>query len=387
MKKNILLLAIFLLATIASEALAIPAFARKYSMTCKTCHSPFPRLKEYGEEFAGNGFILKDKEAPRFFMETGDEELSLIRDFPLAMRIEGYITQNHEQSKGPDLYVPHSFKILSGANLGGNVAYYLYYILEEGKPGKLEDAFILFSDVLGSGLGAAIGQFQVCDPIAKRELRLSRDDYMVLKAHPGSSGISLAYDRGVMLTYGLPTGTDLVFQVVNGNGIGSTLAFDNFDSDKHKNFFVMAMQDVAGLFTLGGNLYIGKEDMGAGASTVTSSVNMYGGNVVTSFGPFDLTGVYLFRKDKGTLVGPATGDIETSGGFAELIYLPNGDDSKWYVGSLFNIIDSDDPATKLKTVSAFTGYQVRRNIRLTGEFRQDLNNKYGMFAFGFVAAF
>ena len=46
---------------------AMPAFARKYQMSCKTCHSPFPKLKPYGEEFAGNGFVLKDKEAPRYY--------------------------------------------------------------------------------------------------------------------------------------------------------------------------------------------------------------------------------------------------------------------------------------------------------------------------------
>ena len=40
----------------AGELLAIPAFARKYNTTCKTCHSPFPYLKPYGDEFAANGF-------------------------------------------------------------------------------------------------------------------------------------------------------------------------------------------------------------------------------------------------------------------------------------------------------------------------------------------
>ena len=54
----------------ASEAFSIPAFARKYNMTCKTCHSPFPKLKPYGEDFAANGFVLKDKDAPRYFLPT-----------------------------------------------------------------------------------------------------------------------------------------------------------------------------------------------------------------------------------------------------------------------------------------------------------------------------
>jgi hypothetical protein len=44
---------------ISSESYAIPAFARQYKISCTTCHAPMPKLKPYGLEFAGNGFILK----------------------------------------------------------------------------------------------------------------------------------------------------------------------------------------------------------------------------------------------------------------------------------------------------------------------------------------
>lgn len=79
-----------LMATLFSfiDSYAIPAFARKYNMSCQTCHSPFPKIKDYGDEFAGNGFVLADKDAPRYYVETGDSELSLIRDIPLALRLE-----------------------------------------------------------------------------------------------------------------------------------------------------------------------------------------------------------------------------------------------------------------------------------------------------------
>ncbi len=387
MKKSVILSLLFVTASFFAELYAIPAFARKYNMTCKTCHAPFPRLKEYGEEFAGNGFILKDKDAPRYFVETGDEELSLIRDLPLAMRLEGYITYNHEQSKASDVYAPHLFKILSGGSLGGNVSYYLYYILEEGMSGKLEDAYIFFNEVFGTGLDVSVGQFQVCDPIAKRELRLSRDDYMMLKVKPGQSNINLAYDRGVMLSYSLPTETNLFLQVVNGSGIGAAAAFDNFDTDKHKNIFFMAAQDVAGLFTIGGNIYSGKEDLSASGLQTTSSITMAGGNLVTSLGPVDITALYEYRKDKNSFLNSLVTDIVTTGGMLEAIYLPNGDDSKWYAGGLFNLIESDDPGAKLKTVTGFGGYQVRRNVRLTCEYQYDMHHKYGTVATGFVAAF
>lgn len=80
-----LLTGLVFLAGLLAETHAIPAFARKYSMSCKTCHAPAPKLKDYGEEFAANGFELKDKEAPRYYQDTGDDQVSLIRDFPLAI--------------------------------------------------------------------------------------------------------------------------------------------------------------------------------------------------------------------------------------------------------------------------------------------------------------
>ena len=40
---------------------AVPAFARQHEFSCTTCHKPFPRLKDYGEEFAGNAFIIGNR--------------------------------------------------------------------------------------------------------------------------------------------------------------------------------------------------------------------------------------------------------------------------------------------------------------------------------------
>jgi hypothetical protein len=45
------ILLIFLFAL--SDCYSIPAFARKYQISCQVCHSPaIPRLKAFGDEFA-----------------------------------------------------------------------------------------------------------------------------------------------------------------------------------------------------------------------------------------------------------------------------------------------------------------------------------------------
>jgi len=61
-------------------------------------------------------------------------------------------------------------------------------------------------------------------------------------------------------------------------------------------------------------------------------------------------------------------NIKTGGGFAELIYLPKGDDSKWYLAGLYNWLDSDLDELDYSSATVHYGRMLRRNIRATAEF-------------------
>ena len=399
MKKIMLLtvLALIIATIIASDIFAIPAFARKYNMTCKTCHSPFPKLKPYGDEFAGNGFVLKDQEAPRYFVETGDPELSLIRDLPLALRLEGYVTYNQSNTEKSDFTTPILFKLLTGGAITKDVAYYVYYILENGEVGKIEDAWLMFNDVFGSELDFTIGQFQVCDPLFKRELKLTRDDYYIYKVKPGASKVDLTYDRGIMLTYGFESGTDLTLQIVNGSGIGEGFLDGNFDNDKYKNFMGRISQEVGEHLRIGAMGYWGKEQQKSpeGNFDETNELWMLGGDATFSLDPLELNLQYVERQDGNPIFltqnipfyNVSSFDVKTRGAFAEMVYRPNGDDSKWYAVGLFNWIESDFSELNYKTLSGHLGYVFRRNIRLVAEVNYNLTHEYTKFGVGFVTAF
>ena len=83
-RKNISIVVIFVFfiaATTPEVSRAIPPFARKYGFSCSTCHVAAPKLKEYGDEFAGNGFQLPDEDEPvRAFRDVGDDNLLLQRN-------------------------------------------------------------------------------------------------------------------------------------------------------------------------------------------------------------------------------------------------------------------------------------------------------------------
>ena len=391
----VLILGCLFTATLSvEEAEAIPAFARKYRMSCTTCHQPFARLKPYGDEFAGNGFVLADKDAPRYYVDTGDKNLSLIREVPVAIRLEGFLRHETASGNETDLSTPYNVKLLSGGALAKNVAYYFYFFFSErGEVAGVEDAFIMFNNLFGQELDVYIGQFAVSDPLFKGELRLTFDNYQVYSTTPGLSHINLKYDRGLMITYGLPTGTDFMLEVLNGNGIGEAETdYKIYDDDKYKNVLGRVTQDINDYLRLGAFGYYGKEK-GLGDTMTVAQVNeawMAGGDATIGYGPVELNLQYLERRDDNPqFLDPVdAGDkIKTRGGFAEMIVWPHGDRSKWYGVALYNKVDSDYDDLDYETITGGMGYLLTTNVRLMAENTYDIENEENRFLVGFVTAF
>lgn len=381
-----LLLPVLLVCVGAADALAIPAFARKHRMSCKTCHEAVPKLKPYGEEFAGNGFELTEEPAPRYYVDTGDDKLSLIREFPLAVRMDAFVAYQDYTRKQTDFATPYTLKILSGGRLSDHLAYYFYYMLDErGESGGVEDAFLMFNNLLGVDLDIYLGQFQISDPLFKRELRMTFEDYHVYKLKVGLSRVNLAYDRGIMLTYGAPTGTELILEVVNGNGIEKADDDQNFDSDKDKNYFGRVSQDFGEFFRLGAFGYLAGERMQGRRNKAW----MAGPDATVNFSDkAELNLQYLERRDDNPFfLGGSPPEIRTRGAIAELVFSPRGGDSNYFLVGLFNWVDSDLDELDYRSLSLHYTYLLRRNIRLVAEFGREFERERNRLGFGLVSAF
>lgn len=369
------------------SANAIPAFARKYRMSCTTCHAPFPKLKAYGDEFAGNGFVLQDQDAPRYYVETGDENLDLIREIQAAFRLEGFIKHESRTDKDIDFTAPYNLKFLSGGALSKNIAYYFYFFFSErGEVAGIEDAFIMFNDVVKSlDMDLYVGQYQVSDPLFKRELRLTYQDYEVYRMKPGDSRINLTYDRGIMATMGIENGPGFVFQILNGNGIGEADADRVYDDDRYKNFAGYVSQDIGEYVSLGLFGYYGKEM----ADGHTNELWLLGPNGTLAVDKFELNGQYLRRRDDNPwfTADKPSGLIDTDGGLAELLYWPDGDRSRWYATALYNWVDSDDDNQDYERITGHLGWVLRTNLRLIVENTYDIEEEENQFLIGFISAF
>ncbi len=371
------------------DGVGMPGFARKYNMSCTVCHAPFPKLKPYGFEFIAAGYKLPEGEPPRSTIDTGDDLLTLTRDFPIGMRMDLYGTYEHEKTPNNDFTVPYLLKIISGGPVTEDISYYFYFFFSEhGEIAGIEDALLYFRDLFGSGVNLTVGQFAVNDPLYKSETRLTREGYMAYKRKPGRSMGTLSYERGIALDTGFEFGLDLVAMVFNGNGIGT--ADGAFDVDDYKSGFLRAAQGI-GPVSVGGFFYYGREEGQAAAAgalgglaggslsalavdTFDNDIMYVGGDVSLQLEVFELSALLLRRTDTNPNFTKDGEGVTSHGLLAEAIWRPGYDQGRFALTALYNWFASDmtdergdDPlAYHSATLSA--SWLLGRNARLIGEY-------------------
>jgi hypothetical protein len=398
-RRQIVSLTLILLAAAAArEALSMPAFARRYGVSCASCHHPFPKVIPFGELFAGHGFRMAPGEDPRDTIATGDDRLALQRSLPLAVRVDAQAQLFTNGETATDFQTPWTLKLLSSAALSKDLSYYFYFLLNErGETAGVEDAFVHWNDIGGRALDLAVGQFQVSDPLFKRELRLMFEDYVVYRAHVGEQAIDLTYDRGFMLMAEV-AGFGLTAELVNGNGIGAADSERRYDDNAFKNVFAHLTRDiVSGRARLGAMGYSGRTDgEDPAGNRVRSETWMAGADATLGVGVLEVNLQYVHREDARPTFTPGEPDAVTDGGFVELIVAP--EESRTYGFALYNRIDCDrallnprmgGPAgvTRYESVAGGIGYLVMRNARVQFEAGYDLEGEATRATLGMTLAY
>lgn len=389
------LLAAFGLLLVASQAVSMPEFARKYDMSCAACHSAYPKLNQFGEHFAASNFKLPNWREGT--VDAGDSRLALPDHPPLAVRAQAYFQARDGENIDPvsgatrdadtDFQSPYLIKLLSSAPLSEHITYYFYAIFaEKGENGEVlvEDAWFRHDDVFGSGVGMQLGQFQVSDLMFPRETRLTFQDYQAYR----TAGIT--YDRGVLFDRGAGL-FDIGFGFVNGNGITDNFDVNSpgfrrpdnlFDNDSSKTLFGRIATDVGpvnmGLFALDGEQRSAAGPAGLDDGARDADKRILG---------LDLSGVYrgewywyaqYLWNDWGRFLDAAPArDFEWGGGFAGLDYIPN---DRWAFSALYNYADANDfersdtvyEGIDINSLTFTASYYFMRNLKGIMEVNLDL---------------
>lgn len=379
----------------AQNALAMPEFARRYNISCAACHSAFPRLNQFGEQFAANNMRLanwKDSTA-----KLGDDRLALPAYPPFAVRAQAYVQARDGKSIDPltgatetastDFQSPYLVKILSSAPLSDYITYYFYAILaEKGANGEalVEDAWFRHSNIFGTGAGMMLGQFQLSDLMFPREVRMPFQDYMAYRL----AGIT--YDRGVLFDRDVGP-VELALGLVNGNGITDNLNVNSpglrrpdklFDNDNSKTVFGRIGADIgpiaAGLFGASGkqrSIAVGNAGLTSGDRNTDKRV--LGLDLSGEFGgKLFWYAQYLWNSWDGFLDADANRDYRWDGGFAGVDYIPN---ERWAFSLLYNYADANDLANTdtiyegidMNSLSLTSSYYFMRNVKGIAELNID----------------
>ncbi|HFE38567.1 MAG TPA: hypothetical protein ENK06_09170 [Gammaproteobacteria bacterium] len=367
---------------------ANPVFARQYDVSCSLCHAAYPRLNRFGEDFVKNNFRMPNWRE-QVTIDTGDEMLALPKRPPLAFRVQAYSKIRSEDvvdEKGAatlngqyDIQAPYLIKLLSSAPLSDHMTYYFYaMIAEKGANGEIlvEDAWLSYANLLGSGVDFTAGQFQLSDLMFPRETRLTFQDFIAYRM----AGIT--YDRGIQMARDLGP-VNLTLGISNGNGIEDNAklnsagfgrpdrAFDNNRSKTVYGHLGSSLGDInLGLFASNGK-----------RSSAIDNKILIDGRVLGADVSYNLNdqwflfGQYLHV----TLSDALTAGQNDSwyGGFLGLDYIHN---ERWVFSFLYNYANANDFSSSntiyegidLNSLTGTTSYYLMRNVKAILEVNYDL---------------
>ncbi|MGD2054800.1 MAG: hypothetical protein PVG45_11900 [Gammaproteobacteria bacterium] len=384
---------ILLVMVIPSKSNAMPVFARKYDMSCNTCHAAFPKLNEFGEQFASDNMRLPNwKDSTK---SGGDDMLALPDSVPLALRTQAYaqkreasvidVETGEEVSADTDIQSPYLIKLLSSAPLSDHITYYFYAIFaEKGDNGSviIEDAWFSHDDVFGTDVGMMLGQFQVSDLMFAREVRLTFQDFMVYRM------AGLTYDRGILFDYAAGP-VDLALGWVNGNGIEENLTINSpgykrpdhlFDNNSGKALFGRIGTDIGGvgigLFGYSGSQKNATAPAGTGSGDRDTDKLSYGIDLSGKFTPKTYWFAQLLQNEWNGFIDANT-DYKWFGGFVGVDYIYS---DRWAYSLLYNYTDASDlentdtvyEGIDMNSVTLAASYYFMRNIKGVIEVNLDL---------------
>jgi hypothetical protein len=196
LKIRVRLIAAALLALAAARAEAIPAFAKKYGMSCSACHLAWPILNAEGQNFRDNGYL---------FGLGKDDPVHLSQDYlPIALRTTPayqYTRVTHQPSAdGPvtvqtgGVPLPPGVDLLTAGNISPEVSWLLVLSGFSPSDGQVaaESAWVRLNRLSGTTwLNAKIGKFELDQPISPHRGIALLAGYPATGAHPFGSLVPL----------------------------------------------------------------------------------------------------------------------------------------------------------------------------------------------------
>lgn len=288
----------FVVGSLAQEAAAIPAFARRYGAECSYCHQGFPKLTYEGQRFKERGFRMPSEE--------GFDAGKWIASVPIVGR--GWI--NHFLVEDGDGSTTGYLKAISAGNLGKRLSYWAddAWLVRE-KPANPPPSFERISHLKPNNLWARFelveaeklylkaGRFELDLPFTqvRSPNLLSYDIYFTAT---GSEADNIgSYQEGAELGGSFSESWRWSAAVVKGRN-NAFHELNSDDADKFDANVFLRLRRRVDRHRFGTFAYFGRNTLAPSAQVVfENKLQRYGLDADVWLGKLNLYGVYLHGRD------------------------------------------------------------------------------------------
>ncbi|HET6464113.1 MAG TPA: hypothetical protein VFH55_00700 [Nitrospiria bacterium] len=421
----------------AKQALAIPAFARKYNLPCSVCHVPaFPKLNDFGNQFRDHGYQLGGETD----LPTND---TLTNGYwPVAFRTTvGYqassLSKVDNGSGGTTSLNTGGFgftglDILSFGTLARDISFGVVFTPGLGSAGfgsgsslddsDLESAFLKVDNIVGSDylVNLKVGKYELDVPFSeKRSPTLDTPfvmyhyvpgtPYRTILEEPAPTGYANPDDFGIgdnqsglEIAGSKATPGDGFFRYSLNAISNSNVNADATGGGHRLNFYGHVTQSIGGYGIVSGQRVGLFGAYGVAPTSATSACPAGGCGAVardgaafyragldvsvTALNQFNIFGAYMHAKDSQKMFssqGIANAqDADWSGGFLEVDYTPT-QLAKWLFSYRYDMVQNSqqgDPAfsNSFNDVSSHT-LLARYNFNISARVDTTLHLEYNYY--------
>jgi len=344
----------------ATQASAIPAFARKEGQDCGFCHTAYPKLNEAGRGYKQNGFRFPGELGNNIWEETSGVPLSAVAE------IEAFLdhtrpARGKTETSGPDGKIDE-IEIMGAGTLSNRASFFTAIGYDEDAVADLGPVWVQVNDLYGPQ-GAAnlqIGQFDAGLPFFSQKRRVIRNQYLASDMM-GFLDTEFGAQVNGQIFNDPDEGGGVVHRYGTGVLRGGTNDGDN-QFTKGTGWYNFNWNEVNNL----GVIAIGGQDATAGNNFKTAGI---GAVAQTEHGPWTFTGAYFFEYqgfDRNSTVG---GNQQLHNFMGEVLYMPG---ESWVVGGRLDwLLETERRRGKdwgLRA-SVLARYNVVSNVWLGAEYR------------------
>ena len=341
---------VLLILIVASRAEAIPAFARKYGMSCTACHVAWPILNQQGQVFRDNGYQLG--------LQKDDPSATSSAYAPLAIRtVPAYELTRTTNQQGVDAqgqpatrsnqtggFGPIGLDVLLGGTFAKDISYLAVLAgFASDEAGAVESAWVRLSNIAGTGwLNLRAGKFELEVPVSGRRgiSRLAKHavhkaqfagSSVAFRLHDNQAGLELeGHDERSLTRYSLA--------LVSAESDGSRGVFSAPVVYGHATRMFELDSDVLSTVRVGAFGAFGWQPTRFATSDGTTIIpgtgydhrkySRVGAELAGTFGspttPLYWTAVYMRGQEAASAPDASVATVDNSfdGGYLELIWVP-----------------------------------------------------------------